>query len=78
MVAVHRFHSRQGGTPPVSDRAPCAGAAAGALRALPALQEFLPTVLALQMALGLAYPRTAAALGLAWSLGRVVYALGQY
>ena len=33
---------------------------------------------AMQLALGLAYPRTAAALGLAWSLGRVVYALGEW
>jgi hypothetical protein len=56
-------------------RAPCP--AADAACCCGALQEFLPAVFALQMALGLAYPRAAAALGLAWSLGRVVYALGE-
>lgn len=38
--------------------------------------EYLPNVLALQMLMGLQYPVTAAALGAAWTLGRLIYAAG--
>lgn len=38
--------------------------------------EYLPNVLALQLAMGLRFPVTAAALGLAWAVGRVLYAQG--
>jgi hypothetical protein len=41
------------------------------------MQATLPIVLALQLAVGLMYPKTAAAWGITWSLGRVLYLLGE-
>ncbi|GAB4818325.1 hypothetical protein N2152v2_005371 [Parachlorella kessleri] len=38
--------------------------------------EYLPQVLVLEALLGLQFPMYAASLGMAWNLGRVIYALG--
>ena len=38
--------------------------------------EYVPNVLALQIVMGLKFPITAAILGVAWSVGRLVYAAG--
>lgn len=38
--------------------------------------EYLPNALACQMVMGLQFPITAAALGGAWAVGRLVYAAG--
>lgn len=38
--------------------------------------EYLPNVLALQMAMGLKFPLAAGILGVGWTIGRLVYASG--
>jgi len=38
--------------------------------------EYLPNVLALQLAMGLQFPATAAGLGLGWAAARILYAQG--
>ena len=38
--------------------------------------EYLPNVLALQIAMGIKYPIVAASLGVAWCVARVAYAVG--
>jgi glutathione S-transferase len=38
--------------------------------------EYLPNALTCQMLMGLKFPVTAAAIGVAWTLGRLVYAAG--
>ena len=38
--------------------------------------EYLPNVLALEMAMGLKFPVVAGSLGLAWVIGRLIYAAG--
>lgn len=46
------------------------------MKCLVDMLEYLPTALTCQMLMGLKFPVTAAVLGLAWAVGRIVYATG--
>lgn len=63
--------------PPPEGAAPASSLAAAACTPHDTLaQEMLPQQLAMQMLVGLVYPRAAAAQGLVWAIGRILYTRG--